>query len=166
MADQRVPMTWESYPRHERRSPDSPWQVAPGEWLTHEQLTAWLDDRPKAPPPDRTWITTECANCGKTRTIATSGNHTTVIRCASIRDVGNLSDCHAHLERRVRAMRHRTTDPACTQHHPPTGLLGRWWFDRHRGRACRLCSGRTSWPIPDTDEATDTRNAGPHGSNA
>lgn len=31
--------------------------------------------------------------------------------------------------------RHRTTDPACRRHRPPRTRLGRWRFDRNRGRS-------------------------------
>lgn len=34
---------------------------------------------------------------------------------------------------------HRTTDPACFRHREPRGRLGRWWFDRNRGRGCDPC---------------------------
>jgi hypothetical protein len=34
---------------------------------------------------------------------------------------------------------HRRTDPACRRYRPPSGPVGRWWYDVHRGRACGPC---------------------------
>lgn len=34
---------------------------------------------------------------------------------------------------------HRRTDPACVFHHPPVTALGRWRYERNRGRICPGC---------------------------
>lgn len=38
--------------------------------------------------------------------------------------------------------RHRTTDPACTRHRRPRTVVGRWRYERNRGRACLVCFPR------------------------
>jgi hypothetical protein len=38
-----------------------------------------------------------------------------------------------------RALKHRTTDPACMDHREPRNRLTRWWYDRNRGRSCEPC---------------------------
>lgn len=37
---------------------------------------------------------------------------------------------------------HRRTDPACVHHRPPRTWCGQWWYNRQRGRSCRLCMRR------------------------
>jgi hypothetical protein len=34
---------------------------------------------------------------------------------------------------------HLTTDPACTQHRPPTGWLSTWIYNNKRGYSCPIC---------------------------
>ena len=41
-------------------------------------------------------------------------------------------------------LRHTPTDPHCVRYHKPRTWLGRWWFNRNRGRCCVLCIGRWS----------------------
>lgn len=37
-------------------------------------------------------------------------------------------------------IRHVPTDPICLKHRPARSRLARWWFDRHRGRGCPICT--------------------------
>ncbi|UQE73834.1 hypothetical protein MYK68_13955 [Gordonia sp. PP30] len=43
-------------------------------------------------------------------------------------------------------MKHRRTDPECTQFRQPRGLIALWWFSRRRGLICRVCAvGYPAW---------------------
>lgn len=48
-------------------------------------------------------------------------------------------------------MKHRTTDPACVHHRPPTGWWSRWRFNRARGRSCRACRMEASRAVSRKD---------------
>lgn len=37
---------------------------------------------------------------------------------------------------------HVATDPRCAYYREPRTWLGRWRFDRNRGRACEACEAR------------------------